>query len=55
MTVFGGHGCQRRPKHRFPRTLATVLLVVLLTATPAVPTRTSAAPRQTAYAAIEER
>jgi hypothetical protein len=55
MTVFNGRGRHRLPKRRFPRALAAALLVVLLTAVPAVPTGTTAADRQAAYATIEER
>ena len=53
MTVFAGCGRHRHP-HRIPRALAAVLLVVLLTATPATPSR-AAAGTQAAYSAIEER
>ncbi|NUQ99452.1 MAG: hypothetical protein HOY79_23820 [Streptomyces sp.] len=54
MAVLSENGRHRRP-HRIPRALAAVLLVVLLTATPADPSRTTAAAVPAAYAAIEER
>lgn len=52
MTVLAERG-RRRHARLIPRALAAVLLVVLLTATPAAPSRTAAG-TQAAYAAIEE-
>lgn len=55
MTVLIGVRRHRLPKRRFARTLATVMLVVLLASVPIAPTIAPPADRPAGYSTIEER